>query len=99
MNEHGFGSGSAIHLQNKLIRQLKHKLQDRCSHNQAEQMAIVKALQETKAIQINKNILKTILTHTDSRITLDSLKNMKNRNYFIEAIRKNPLHWRRKTDT
>ena len=29
----------------------------------------------------------TILTHTDSRITLDSLKNTKNRNYLIEAIR------------
>ena len=51
-------------------------------------MAIVKALQETETIQINKNILKTILIHTDSRITLDSLKNMKNGNYLIEAIRK-----------
>jgi hypothetical protein len=50
-------------------------------------MAIVKALQEIETIQINKNILKTILIHTDNRITLDSLKNMKNRNYLIEAIR------------
>ena len=46
-NEHGVGSGSAIYLQKKLIRQLKHKLHDRCSHNQAEEMATVKALQET----------------------------------------------------
>jgi hypothetical protein len=37
-------------------------------------MAIVKALQEIETIQINKNILKTKLIHTDSRITLDSLK-------------------------
>jgi hypothetical protein len=51
-------------------------------------MTTVKALQEIEIIQINKNILKTILIHTDSRITLDSLKNMKNRNYLIEAIRK-----------
>jgi ribonuclease HI len=50
-------------------------------------MATVKALQKTETIQINKNILKTILIHTDSRITLDSLKNMKNRNYLIEAIK------------
>jgi len=50
-------------------------------------MAIVKALQEIETIQINKNILKTVLIHTDSKITLDSLKNMKNRNYLIEAIR------------
>jgi hypothetical protein len=65
----------------KLTRQLKHKLHDRCSHNQAEQMAIVKALQEIESIQINNNIPKTIIIHTDSRITLDFLKNMKNRNY------------------
>jgi len=90
-NEHGVGSGSAIYIQNKLIRQLRHKLHDRCSHNQAEQMAIVKALQEIETIQINKNILKTILIHTDSMITLDSLKNMKNRNYLIEAIRKKTI--------
>jgi ribonuclease HI len=43
------------------------------------------------SIPINKNILKTILIHTDSRITLDSLKNMKNRNYLIEAIRKKTI--------
>jgi hypothetical protein len=31
---------------------------------------------------------RTVLIYTDSRITLDSLKNMKNRNYLLEAIRK-----------
>jgi hypothetical protein len=52
-------------------------------------MAIVKAIQEIYVEnKINMNILTTILIHTDSRINLDSLKNMKNRNYFIEAIRK-----------
>jgi hypothetical protein len=40
---------------------------------------------------INKNIPKTIMIHTDSRITLDSLKNMKNWNYLIEAIRKKTI--------
>jgi len=90
-NEHGVGSGSAIYLQNKLIRQLKNKLHERCSHNQVEQMAIVEALQEIGTIQINQNILKTILIHRESRITLDSVKNMKNRNYLIEAIRKKAI--------
>ena len=46
------------------------------------------ALQEIETIQINKNILKTIMIHTDSRMTMDSLKNMKNRNYLIETIKK-----------
>jgi hypothetical protein len=44
-NKHGIGSGTAIYIQNKIIRQLKHKLHHRRSHNQAEQMAIVKTLQ------------------------------------------------------
>jgi ribonuclease HI len=56
---------------------MKHKLHDRCSNNQAEQMAIVKALQAIETIKINKNVPRTIIVHTDSRITLDSLKNKK----------------------
>jgi ribonuclease HI len=66
---------------------MKHKLHDRCSNNQAEQIAIVKTLQAIETIKINKNIPRTII-HTDSRITLDSLKNKKNRNRLVEDIRK-----------
>ena len=62
-NEHGVGSGSAIYIQNKLTRQLKHKLHERCSHNQAEQIAIVKALQEIETININNKMPRTILIH------------------------------------
>jgi len=40
-NEHGAGSGIAIYIQNKLTHQMEHKLHDRCSNNQAEQMATV----------------------------------------------------------
>jgi hypothetical protein len=40
---------------------------------------------------INKNIPKTMMIHTDSRINLDSLKNMGNWNYLIEAIRKKTI--------
>ena len=50
-------------------------------------MAIVKALQAIETIKIN-NTPRTIKIHTDSRITLGSLKNTKNRNYLIEEIRK-----------
>jgi len=58
---------------------MKHKLHDRCSNNQAEQMAIVKALRAMETIKLNKNVPRTILihVHTDSWITLDSLKNKK----------------------
>jgi len=51
-------------------------------------MAIVKALQAIETIKINKNIPRTIIIHTDSRITLDSLKNKKNQNHLIEEMRK-----------
>ena len=70
---------------------MKHKLHDRCSNNQAEQMAILKALQAIETIKINKNVPRTTVIHTDSRITLDSLKNKKNRNHLIEEIRKKTI--------
>jgi hypothetical protein len=80
-NEHGVGSRTAIYIQNKLTQQMKHKLHDRCSNNKAEQMAIVQALQAIETIKINKNIPRTIKIYADSRITLESLKNVKNRNH------------------
>jgi ribonuclease HI len=52
-NEYGVGSGIAIYIQNKLTYQFKNKLHDRCSNNQAEQMAVVKALQAIETIKIN----------------------------------------------
>jgi ribonuclease HI len=70
---------------------MKHKLYDRCSNNQAEHMAIVKSLQAIETIKINSNIPRKIKMYTDSRITLESLKNMKNRNYLIEEIRKKTI--------
>jgi len=87
-NEHGVVLGTAIYIQNELKHQMKHKLHDRCSNNQAEQMAIVKALQAIETIKINKNIPRTIIINKDSRITLESLKNKKNQNHLIEEIRK-----------
>ena len=60
-------------------------------NNQAEQMAIVKALQAIETIKINKNVPRTVIIHTDSRITLDSLKNNKNRNHLMEEIREKTI--------
>jgi ribonuclease HI len=56
---------------------MKHKLHDRCANNQAERMAIVKALQAMETIKINKNVSGRIIIHTDSRINMESLKNKK----------------------
>ena len=56
---------------------MKHILHDKCSNNQAEHMAIVKALQAIETIKINNTTPRTIKIHTDSRITLESLKTQK----------------------
>ena len=41
----GVGSGAAIFIGNEIVAQIKLKLDNRCSNNQAEQLAIVKALE------------------------------------------------------
>jgi len=58
-----------------------------CSNNQVEQPAIAKALETIEKSHISDCIPRTATVHTDSRITLHSLKNMKNHNYLIEEIR------------
>jgi len=71
---------------------MKQRLYNRCSNNKAEQMAIVKALQATKTIKINSNTPRTIMIHTDSRITLEYLNSRKNRNHLLEKIIKYKFH-------
>ena len=44
-SEHGVEAGIAIFIQSKLESQLRFTLHHRCSNNQAEQLAIVKALE------------------------------------------------------
>jgi ribonuclease HI len=87
-NEHGVESGVAIFVGKELTLQLKFKLDYRCSNNQAEQLAIAKALEVIEAIDITENSPCKIAVLTDSRITIGSLKNVNNHNCLIEEIRK-----------
>ena len=87
-SEHGFGAGIAIFIQSNLVHQWRHTLHNRCSNSQAEQLAIVEALEMIEKSHINDNIPRTVTVHADSRITLQSLKNTKHHNYLIEQIRK-----------
>jgi len=87
-SEHGVGAGIAVFIQSKLAYQLRFTLHHRCSNNQAEQLATVKALDTIEKSSINENIPRTATVHTDSGITLQSLKNTKNHSYLIEEIRK-----------
>ena len=45
-NEKGVGSGEAIFADGILTHQLRYKLAEKCSNNQAEQHAMVKALKK-----------------------------------------------------
>ena len=64
-------------IQGKPEYQLKYTLQDRYSIKQAEQLAIVRALEIIEKLRINENTPRTVTVHTDSRITLQSLQNTK----------------------
>jgi len=88
-----------IYILNKITHQIKHKLRERCSKNPAEQMVIYKALQAIDTIKISNKTPRTVMTHTNRRIILESLKNMKNRHQLIEEIKKRLLHWTKKTGT
>jgi ribonuclease HI len=87
-NEHRVGSGVALFVGKELRAQLKFKLDNRCSNNQAEQLAIAKALETIDEINIEEYSPRTIGIFTDSRIAIDSLKNVNNHSYLIEDIRK-----------
>jgi ribonuclease HI len=66
------GAEIAIYKFGDLIKGLKYKPNIRCTNNQAQQLAILKALQCT--VHINAEV-KTATVYTDSRKTLESLKN------------------------
>jgi ribonuclease HI len=76
-SEHGVGAGISVFIQSKPADQLRYTLHKRCSNNQAEQWAIVKALETIEKSHIKDNVPRTVTVYTDSRITLQSLKNTK----------------------
>ena len=63
-SEQGVGSGIAVFKDSKLIDTKKYKLNGRCLNNQAEQLAIRKALENLQFLETND---KTALIFTDSR--------------------------------
>ena len=83
-NEHGLGSGVTMFTDSNLAEMTKYRLNGRCSSNQAEQLAILKTLEN---IEYLENTERTVLVSTDSRIILQSIKTRKNHTYLIENIR------------
>lgn len=72
-HNNGVGSGIALFINGELKYQMQYKLGIRCSNNQAEQLAILKALEKIEELNyITFNMRAAI--YTNSRVTLDSLK-------------------------
>jgi len=84
-SEQGVGAGMAIFRSGNHFKSLQYRLNKRCTNNQAEQLAILRALEYTEHIQTED---KTATIYTDSQITLNSLKNNTNHAFLIEEIRK-----------
>jgi ribonuclease HI len=63
----------AIFVGKELAVQLKFKLDNKCSNNQAEQPAILKTLELIETIEITENSPPTATIFTGSRISIDSL--------------------------
>jgi ribonuclease HI len=70
-SEQWVGAGVAIFRTGIHIKSLKFNLNKRCTNNQKEQLAILRALEYTENIQTED---KTATIYTDSQRTLDSLK-------------------------
>jgi len=84
-SEQGVGTGVAIFRSGKHIISLKYRLNKRCTNNQAEQLAIVRALDYTENLQTQN---KTATIYTVIRMTLESLENSNIHTFLFEEIRK-----------
>ena len=76
------------HVGDLLIEKVQLKLDNRCSNNQAEQLAILKALETIESL--NSHIInpRTATIFTDRRVSLDSLHKPNNHAHIAEEIRK-----------
>jgi ribonuclease HI len=70
-----------------LTPQLRYKLAEECSNNQAEQLAIVKALEKLQDFRHLQEGQRSAAVNTDNKITLDVTANPRNHQNLVEQIR------------
>jgi ribonuclease HI len=85
-SEQGVGAGIAIKQPGTPIVKLMYRMGTRCSNNQAEAFAILRALEYIQTTQ-TKEEDKTVKVYTGSMTTLDSLINTDIRTFLTEEIR------------
>jgi ribonuclease HI len=81
------GAGVAMYLNKQLVKQRKYKLQNCCSN---KQIAILKALEQLP--KLDDPTGRTVAIFTDSKVTLDSLKNHSTHSSLIQEIRNKVRH-------
>ena len=86
--EQGVGSGAVIFKGNEMIAKLQFKLDNRCSNDKAEQLAILKALEKLEVLNKHSNNQISTIIFTDSRISLDSLQNYNNHGFWWKRLEK-----------
>jgi ribonuclease HI len=70
-----------------LMFQLRYKLAERCSNNQAEQLTIAKALDKIQDFSHLQGNQQSVAIHTDGKITLEAIANPRNHQNLLEQIR------------
>ena len=70
-SEQGVGQRVAVFTGKILTEQLKYKIDNRRTNNQAEQLAVAKALVAIETQQVDHNEHKSAVIYTDSKITMD----------------------------
>ena len=71
-----------------VLYQSKYKLHQRCSNNQAEHVAILRALEQIQNLQFAEDAEKIVVVNTDSKVTLDTRQNRNKHYILIGNIRK-----------
>jgi ribonuclease HI len=95
--ENKVGAGVVIYKGRRIVGKSKYRLKNHCSNNQAEQIAILKALELLQSSTEQTN--RTVAIYTDSKVTLDSLKNNTKHSAIIEEIRNMVLKLKRQSWT
>jgi ribonuclease HI len=76
------GAAAVIIEDDIVLHQSKYRLHERCSNNQAEQTAILKALEDIQNLQLAEDTEKIVVANIDSKVTLDTLQN-RNKHYIL----------------
>jgi len=83
-------AGVVIYSNMQLAAQCKYKLQNCCSNNQAEQIAVLKALEQLPKLREQTD--RIVAIYTDSKVTIDALKNHSIHSRLVEDIRDKVRH-------